>query len=690
MIFRPECHGAIGDGITDDTNSIQVCLDAIGKLEPDQQGHKGTLSLEKTYYVTRQKMVVDDTTQENGLKTGPHWRVFYVPSGVTIAGKGKVTLLKGGHSVGASSEYTYVFWLGVYFDPKKPRPDKWENEGKSISIRDITIENDPLTLKEGKSENAAIVINRGIDILIDNVTLLHWSRGVKAIGMIRSRIRNCTIEDSRYQGIGVFSSHWHARSGMSDWTKNEHEKNIIEGNQVIGKTRLAGGIYVSGYDTHVRKNRLNFTQGINVEDYANANIDANLIQRGPFAIRAGHLYRGIRSAEVRNNLIEDCVAGIMVNYAQVGVVVSGNIMRDFVQLGGDTVLEPVKKNPGNQPDQPIAYWGYGTDRAGINIVDSANVDVVNNSMMGLSDGTPVGIRVANSRFKTVYLQSLDLKFQKDLDASKISSDLRDELNRSRIYLSSTITVLNVSLDREWLVVDQDRHRKYAIRRESNAHSGEKLNIYATACLDELPAACYSVRRYADCIRITRVDIPLKSKTSLVDSLEEQKMPDFLRGKIVASRFPMSENVSISVVRSRSEWLIRNEDRSSYFVRLEDDKFSIYFDCNANISLRKNVVQMSSGLRIGYYLENQKDYIFENNIASGDLSNRFISSMGDIFDGNALNGKLQISDQPSSLCKRLVMATHPMHPDTAQAYGPCHYDIDPNAVYNEYFPPYPLN
>ena len=538
-VYRPEKFGAKGDGINDDTLAIQACIDKVASLPADSKGHRGTVLLENVYHVTRQEQVQDDTSYENikypkggWLKptdVGPHWRVFYVPSGVTIAGGGKVTLLKNGKSPkDPPTDHIYMFWIGTFFShhiPPEQRPPGWEDAGKSVVIRGITIENDPVNLitkyKIG-SENAGLAISHSVDILIDNVTLLNWYRGMKIVETIRSRFKNCTVVDTRYIGIAVYAPTRHARPSIDPYL--DENKIVIESNKFIGKTRLAGGIYAN-QATHVRNNIMNYSHGICAEAFEHANIEGNRIRRSPYAIRAGYVASGgIKNAEVKNNRIENCAGGIMVGNAN-DIVVANNVLKNFIELGGDPGIEP-SEGKSSVPGKS-GFWGYGRARVGINIIDSTNVKVIGNTIEGITTGTPVGIRAVNS---------------------VITMDMNED--------------------------------PYAVNDK---------------------------------------------------------------------RDPPGQ------------------------------------DWNSNIVIKDNKVTAMSGLHIGYYLENQKNYTFENNEASGELSNRFISSTGKI-GANKLDRPPGVVENATSSCKRLVMNTHPMH-WSAKPRGKWRY-TSPPPDYNEYFPPIP--
>ena len=384
-VFRPEQIGARADGIHDDSRFIQRCIDQAAQLPADENGRRGTVQLDGTYYVTRQAMVVNDTTSENDLDIGPHWRVFHVPSGVTITGRGTVTLLQGGQSSRTHpAHYNYVFWVAQ--DPQRwPGPagaTDPEHFVRHVTIRDISIVNDPAALMYAPwSETAAIWIYSGAGITIDGVKTRHFHRGVAVANSRRTHILGCTIEDSRYIGIANYQ-----HAGAQD----AGERNLIEANEVVGNTHLSGGIYVSGPWTDIRDNRLSFTRGIWLLGYEHAVVEGNHIRRSPVPIRLGYgMSDGARSAVVRDNFITGSTSGIMVNGA-VDCTVAENRIQDFIERGTDPMIEPPRGG----------YWGYGRVRAGIHVEDSQNVRITDNVIRGLSSGCPVGISVTNSRLTT--------------------------------------------------------------------------------------------------------------------------------------------------------------------------------------------------------------------------------------------------------------------------------------------------
>ncbi len=372
-LLRPERFGAKANGIHDDTWAIQKCIDRIGARPANATGYKGTVWLEGTYYVTRQIQVVDETTAPHELTIGPHWRVFHVTSGITIAGGGTVTLLENGASSRKNpASHTYVFW--VTSDPRHVAPVS-APPVRNVAIQNIQIINDPASLHPTSSENAAILVAGGADITIDHVRMDYWHRAIKLMGCIRSRITRCRVEDARYIGIGVYGS----GEPVADSDRNE-----ISANELVGNTQLSGGIYVSGDGTLIRDNTLEFTHGICTEAYSGGRIENNRIARSPYGIRVGYVTgSGARSVVVRNNSLLRCAGGIMVGHG-FDVSVSDNRIAELVKWGGDFMIET-----------PNGYWGFGRTRAGINVEDSQNVRVTGNHISGLNSGAPVGIRVSS-------------------------------------------------------------------------------------------------------------------------------------------------------------------------------------------------------------------------------------------------------------------------------------------------------
>ena len=528
-IFRPEQFGAKGDGINDDSKYIQMCIDKASKVPEDEQGRKGTVALDSVYYVTRQVIVIDDTTSEQKLKVGPHWRVFHVPDGVTITGKGTVTLLQNGQSSRKNPcDCTYVFYVtafpkGRIFTPGYKYGDKpvslpLEEKDcvRNVTISGITVLNDPAGLLPRYSESTAINVVHGINVHVNDVKMRHWHRGIRIANSVRSSITNCFVEDSRYIGIAMYSFDYMYKPILSRSVKENRNK--IESNRVIGNTLMACGIYAEGEGTRVIGNTVHFAMGIWCENYSNALVNENRISRSPVPIRIGYRgsfggYERTHDVTVSNNFITDSVSGIMVHGGK-NIIVVNNTLQNFVELGGDWKIEP-----------PRGYWGYGRERVGINVEDGDNVSIVGNTISGLSTGTPAGIRAVNSIFTT----------------------------------------------------------------------------------------------------------------------------DF--------------------------------DSSPYVLSDKNDPEDV--DWNSDITIKGNSVEAKSGLRIGYYIENQKNFIFEGNQSSGCSGNRIISSTGRL-GKNKLDSPMCVVKMADAKCRRLVMKSHPIHPE-GLPYGRWKFSSPP-PEYNEYFPP----
>ena len=125
------------------------------------------------------------------------------------------------------------------------------------------------------------------------------------------------------------------------------------------------------------------------------------------------------------------------------------------------------------------------------------------------------------------------------------------------------------------------------------------------------------------------------------------------------------------------------DRKKGGYPVVDDNDPPGLDWNSDISISDNSVHALSGLRIGYYIENQKDFTFIGNSSSGCASNRIIASKGKI-EQNSLDCSLSVSKEATPACKRLVFTVHPMH-WSRKPGGPWKY-TSPPPDFNEYFPP----
>jgi len=379
--LTPEQFGAKGDGIADDTRHIQQCIDQISAMAADENGDKGSVVLDKTYYVTRQVPVFDDTSAEHKLKVGPHHRVFHVPSGVTIEGTGTVTLLQGGQSSRDNlASYTYVFWVAKSPDSivTASDPATEEDRVRDVTIRGIAILNDPASLYPPYSETSAVMVKHGRNIRIENTRFRHWHRAVAMTRPVDSSVIGCTIEDTRYIGVAIYGA-----------LGTDKERCRVTGNTLRGNTQLSGGIYVGGVNVDVTDNQLAFTHGIFAEALTASTIGNNRISRAPHGIRAGYLAGGgVNDVTVTDNTLDGCVAGIMLGNAS-DVSVERNVIRGFIAPGSDIMIEP-----------PNGYWGFGRERVGINVEDSYKVRVADNEIAGLNEGAPIGIRVSNSRFTT--------------------------------------------------------------------------------------------------------------------------------------------------------------------------------------------------------------------------------------------------------------------------------------------------
>jgi len=377
-IFHPEQFGAVGDGVHDDTRAIQHCIDLTAAVEPDEQGRRGTVVLDRTYHVTRQVRVFDDTSPEHKMTIGPHWRVFHVPSGVSITGRGEVTMLCGGESPRQTpTNYTYMFWVTAYpirFEFPVPwnlsRADELDTV-ENVTIEGIAVIGDPAGLLPRASESSGVVIKRGVNVHVRNVRFRYWHRSVSAMLSRDLHVTGCLVEDGRYIGIAVYAA----------------QDSVISDNVLRGNTHLSGGIYINGRGIEVTRNTLTFTHGIFAEAVTDAAVTSNQITRSPYAMRIGYVASGgAHQVTVSGNEIRRCVTGLMVNNAR-EIEIADNVLADFATPQSDYMIE-----------SPYGYWGFGRDPAGINIVDSANVTVRLNRVHDLNEGVPVGIRVANTRF----------------------------------------------------------------------------------------------------------------------------------------------------------------------------------------------------------------------------------------------------------------------------------------------------
>ena len=106
--------------------------------------------------------------------------------------------------------------------------------------------------------------------------------------------------------------------------------------------------------------------------------------------------------------------------------------------------------------------------------------------------------------------------------------------------------------------------------------------------------------------------------------------------------------------------------------------------NSENIVQGNRIQAKSGLRIGYYIENQQAISFNNNSATGEVSNRIIHCTGPV-GTNRLSSELKIVEDATPQCRRLVLRHHPMHP-----LGDPHskFKYASPVPENEYFPPPP--
>jgi Baseplate J-like protein len=85
-------------------------------------------------------------------------------------------------------------------------------------------------------------------------------------------------------------------------------------------------------------------------------------------------------------------------------------------------------------------------------------------------------QVFMTQAETPPLFEIDPAFATELDASSVSSGLRDRFIRNKIELSTTLANLQLTVkttDREWLLTDTDNHEIFFIKRGK-----EKLNVYA--------------------------------------------------------------------------------------------------------------------------------------------------------------------------------------------------------------------
>jgi len=105
------------------------------------------------------------------------------------------------------------------------------------------------------------------------------------------------------------------------------------------------------------------------------------------------------------------------------------------------------------------------------------------------------------------------------------------------------------------------------------------------------------------------------------------------------------------------------------------------DLNSNNEVRDNLVEGEKGMRIGYYIENQKDLVFRDNRSSNCSANRIIACTGEIVSNDFLE-PMCVVGEATAACPRLIMPTHHMHPNGIPV-GPCGYQ-QPAPESNQYF------
>jgi hypothetical protein len=102
-------------------------------------------------------------------------------------------------------------------------------------------------------------------------------------------------------------------------------------------------------------------------------------------------------------------------------------------------------------------------------------------------------------------------------------------------------------------------------------------------------------------------------------------------------------------------------------------------------IQNNRVEATSGWRIGYYLEHQRGYRFEANMAAGDRDNRIIACDGPP-GKNQLEGGLRVVDRPTESCPSLNLYWHPMSRSSVPQGG-FKFTLK-RAAEQQYFPPLP--
>ena len=195
------------------------------------------------------------------------------------------------------------------------------------------------------------------------------------------------------------------------------------------------------------------------------------------------------------------------------------------------------------------------------------------------------------------LFSVRLKYQTPLNNENFSDGLRQEFESNEISLSRNVTVSIEKKNSEWLIKEKKRKYSltYVVRKDK-----DKLDVYREGTKHPglfkkpdwqvfyLEDSGDTLRRYYEDpneyhgkfdlqedfnARISTLLFNIEMKFK--NDLNNHKVSNNLRQRFQNNGIPLSQNVTVSVEKRNSKWIITDNNSEEYLVSKEADELNIY-------------------------------------------------------------------------------------------------------------------